>query len=303
MAINSTDLFSKVTPTTLVGRIIQFPLIRIIIVSIFLAPAFVFHLFIKEYIKTLPELYNPWLLYIEFIIFIVLLILSYRLYSKYIEKRTAIELSRAGLIGEMGRGMLIGGSLMTGTVAVLLITGCYRFGVYNGITPLLNGIFLLGVSAFVEELFARVIFFKLIEEYFGSWAAIAVMAILFGLTHLGNPNATIIAALAIMLETGLLLGAAYMLTRRIWLIWGIHLAWNYFQSTVFGVNVSGITLDSVVTPEITGPVWLTGGEFGVEASLPAVILCLIAGVIILKLAIAKGRLVKPAWRRSKMELQ
>ena len=299
MAINSSDLFSKATPTGVAGRIIQFPLIRIIIAALFFIPAFAFHLFTKEFIKTLPDFYNPWLLDIEFTILIILLIYSYRLYSKYIEKRSAIEFSRAGLIGEIGRGVLIGGVLMTGTVLVLIITGCYRFTAYNGITPLLNGIFLLGISSFVEELFARVIFFKLIEEYFGSWIAIAVIAILFGLTHLGNPNATIIAALAIMLETGLLLGAAYMYTRRIWLIWGIHLAWNYFQSAVFGVPVSGVTLDSMVSPQITGPIWLTGGEFGVEASLQAVIFCLIAGAVILKLAIAKGQLVKPVWRRHK----
>jgi membrane protease YdiL (CAAX protease family) len=299
MTIKSSDLFSRVTPSSTIGRIVQFPLIRILIAIVFLLPVILIHQLTSGWAKSLPAPYNPWLSYIESIGLLVLMILCYRLYVRLIEKRPMLELSRAGMFAEFGLGLIIGGALMTSTILVLVITGCYRFGSFNSLMPLLTGVIFLGAAALVEELIARVILFKLIEEYFGSWVSIAVMAVLFGLTHLGNPNATFTAALAIMLETGLLLGAAFMLTRRIWLIWGIHIAWNYFQSTIFGVNVSGITLDSLITPQINGPAWLTGGQFGVEASLPAVIICLIAGGIMLQLAIVRGQLVRPAWARKK----
>jgi membrane protease YdiL (CAAX protease family) len=66
-----------------------------------------------------------------------------------------------------------------------------------------------------------------------------VSSLVFGLTHLMNPQGTLQGALFIAVEAGILLAAAYMLTRRLWLSIGFHMAWNYTQSAIFSGIVSG----------------------------------------------------------------
>jgi len=75
-----------------------------------------------------------------------------------------------------------------------------------------------------------------------------------------------------------------MLTRRLWLCTAIHLAWNYVQGAVYSVAVSGTTQHGLLIGRMDGPDWLTGGSFGAEASLPAVLVCGAAGLILLRMA-------------------
>ena len=96
--------------------------------------------------------------------------------------------------------------------------------------------------AFNEEILFRGVLFRWIEEFGGSWAALLITSIFFGAAHLFNPNASPIAAFGIALEAGLLLGAAYMLTRSLWLPIGIHAAWNFTQGEVFDIPVSGTSV-------------------------------------------------------------
>ena len=88
-----------------------------------------------------------------------------------------------------------------------------------------------------------------------------------------------------------------MLTRRIWLIWGMHFSWNFFQEGIFGMPNSGYQRDGLIKPIINGPEWITGGKFGIEASVISILILLIIGIIILKKAIEKNQLVLPAWKR------
>jgi membrane protease YdiL (CAAX protease family) len=183
----------------------------------------------------------------------------------------------------------------------LAILGYYKIVGFNNPVVLLTAFITFGMGAFIEELVFRLILFRLVEEFFGSWAALVVLAVFFGFAHIGNENATVITSLAIVLEAGILIAAAFMYTRRLWLVFGIHFAWNYFQSAIWGVRTSGEEFTGLVNPEITGPVWLTGGDFGTEASVLTVVFCLVIGVILLRLAIKRGQLVRPAWRRPKLE--
>ena len=98
----------------------------------------------------------------------------------------------------------------------------------------------------------RGILFRWIEEFGGSWVALAVTSLLFGFGHIVNPNATALSSFAIALEAGLLLGGAYMLTRNLWLAIGLHAAWNFTQGFVFDVPVSGIDQNGLVEAQIVG---------------------------------------------------
>lgn len=131
------------------------------------------------------------------------------------------------------------------------------------------------------------------EEWLGSWWALALSALLFGLLHLPNQNSSLFAALCIAVEAGILLGAAFMLTRNLWLAIGIHWAWNLFEGPVFGTPVSGGAWEeSFVRPVIQGPTLLTGGAFGPEASLYCLLVATAAGVILLWQAVRRGQ-VRP----------
>lgn len=87
-----------------------------------------------------------------------------------------------------------------------------------------------------EELLSRGVLFRSVETWFGSWAALVVSSLVFGLTHLINPEATLEGALFIVVEAGILLAAAYMLTRRLWLsiVSGNEAAQGLIRSTIKG---------------------------------------------------------------------
>jgi len=142
----------------------------------------------------------------------------------------------------------------------------------------------------------RAIVFRIIEASLGSWFALVISAILFGLMHLPNSNATLGAAAAIMIEAGVMLAAAYMLTRRLWLCIGIHAAWNFTQGGIFSIAVSGTASQGLLSGSLQGPGWLTGGQFGVESSLLAVLVCSAMGVYLLVRAQHAGKIARPFWQ-------
>ncbi len=299
--IKSSDLFSRTLPQSIGGKIVNFPLMRILISLLFIAPVFILHNLADKLIKQIPDPTSEWVRHFESLIMIILFIIAYTMYTKYIENRSAHEFSSTGAVREFGIGCAFGMGLIALVVGVLIIPGYIRFSGANSPLILLSGFFMFGILAFIEELLFRLILFRLFEELLGSWISIILVALLFGIAHLGNENASIFNSLAIALEAGILIAAAFMLTRRIWLIFGLHLGWNYMQSGVFGITVSGEAIDGFLVPQVAGPRILTGGEFGVEGSLIAVIICMAAGIYLSYRALNAGQVVKPLWRRNKTD--
>ena len=153
------------------------------------------------------------------------------------------------------------------------------------------------MPAFTEELLFRGILFRWIEEFGGSWVALIVTSVLFGLAHSQNPNATWFSSLAIGVEAGLMLGGAYMLTRSLWMPMGLHAAWNFTQGPILGVPVSGLPEHGLVTARLSGPAILSGGAFGLEASVIALVVAGGAGGWFVWLAVKRGGVVRPSWTR------
>jgi membrane protease YdiL (CAAX protease family) len=147
----------------------------------------------------------------------------------------------------------------------------------------------IATGALIEELLFRLLLLRLLERSFGTPWALALSSLAFGLAHLGNVGATPTIGIMLGMEIGLLFGAAYLLTRRLWLCVAMHLAWNFAQGGVFSIAVSGQTGEGWLRGSLTGPTWLTGGAFGAEASIVSVVLCLAAAAILLALAHRQGR--------------
>ena len=157
----------------------------------------------------------------------------------------------------------------------------------------------LALVGYVEEILYRGVLLRIVDEGLGTWPALVISAALFGVVHLGTPNATLYTALVISLEAGLLLGAAYVLTRRLWLPIGIHFAWNFMQTGVFGGTRTAEALGarSLLDARLSGPDLLSGGGSGLDGSVFAVTLCLAVAVAFLVLAHRRGRITPPFWRR------
>lgn len=229
----------------------------------------------------------------------VLLVTIYMLMISKVENRPVYEFSRSSVIAESTGGFLIGGFLIGLVIIILSLAGYYHIQHFNSAKALIHGFILFGYGAFFEELIFRLIIFKLLEEYFGSWISVIVSAAFFGAAHLFNQHANLWSAIAIAIEAGVLLSMAFIFTRRIWMVMAIHFAWNFLQASVFGLPASGMDFPGLISAEITGPAWLTGGDFGIEASPITVIFGLLTALFLLKKAYHDDQLILPAWRINK----
>jgi uncharacterized protein len=219
-------------------------------------------------------------------------------WARLIERRQVSELSLSGAGKEWGIGLLIGAGLYTTCVLILIALGMYRIEGLNPWTFVIPAVAMALSSGMFEEMLFRGVLFRSVEDLFGSWISLVVSSAVFGLVHLLNPAGTITGAIYISIEAGLLLAAAYMLTRRLWLSIGFHMAWNYVQSAIFsGIVSGGVSDPGLIRSNIKGPDVLTGGSFGLESSAIALALCTSAGVILLMIAIRRGHLMPPMWKR------
>lgn len=223
--------------------------------------------------------------------------------GRLIERRTFAELGFGrGLLRDTGIGLALGAGIISLVIGLLALFGWYQVVgsgalVGAGIVTNLSVILLFLLVAVFEEVTFRGLLFRIVENGLGSWGALLVSAIFFGGAHLGNPGATLGSSIAIAIEAGVLLGAIYMATRSLWMVIGVHWAWNYFEGPVFGTQVSGNESASLLHSVTNGPVLWTGGVFGPEAGLFAVIVGGIVGAVFIWLAIRRGQLIAPMWTR------
>ncbi|HEX4423188.1 MAG TPA: CPBP family intramembrane glutamic endopeptidase [Kofleriaceae bacterium] len=218
-------------------------------------------------------------------------------YVRLIERRPLDELARTRAVPEFARGLALGAALFSVTIAILCLLGVCTVEAAGDVASTANVLAGAIAAAVIEELLLRAIFFRLVERSLGTWIALALSAALFGVLHAFNVGATVVSTIAIALEAGVLLAAAFALTRRLWLPFGLHAAWNFTEGGIFGASISGGQPRGLLTSQLSGPELLTGGSFGPEASVVAVVVCLAAGITLLALAHRRGQFLPPRWRR------
>ena len=203
-------------------------------------------------------------------------LLLYAGWWKWTEKRTAADLPMRHLFSDTGLGFGIGILYFVIVTGCIALFGGYKIaGVGNDWIALAKALFMFLVVAVGEEVLFRGIVFRMLDQQWGTAVALIVSALIFGFVHITNDNATVWSSVAIAVEAGLLLGAAYKWAGNLWLPIGIHWSWNFFQGPIFGFAVSGNDTRSLIKPVIEGSEWLTGGSFGAEASIPAFVTGLI----------------------------
>jgi membrane protease YdiL (CAAX protease family) len=225
-------------------------------------------------------------------------VLAYLVLVKAVERRAVTELAARKILPDGALGIAAGLLLFSTVVGVLWLLGSYHVVGTNPHAKWLPALLTAGLGAGItEEIICRGVLYRIVEEGLGSGWALLISALLFGAAHLANPNATPWAALAIAIEAGLLFGLLYHLTRSLALCMGLHAAWNFAQGTIYGIPVSGLDADGWLVSQRTGPDWLSGGAFGAEASVVALALCSLCSLGLLVVAVRRGTLVRPAWRR------
>ena len=229
-----------------------------------------------------------WLPVVERIILLFLLVIGYAAMGRSLN-RQGHPLRDMGLVfrprwqREFGLGAALGWGMLVASILPLVFTGGLiitfwlvprQFGI------LLVDLLLLAVAALAEEVAFRGYPFQRLIEAMGPTLATIVFSFVFAVLHMFNPGANR-ASFVITVVSGWLLSVAYLRTRALWVCWGWHFAWNASMCVLFGLPVSGLTQFSpVIQSNTVGPAWITGGDYGPEASAVTAVVLLIGIFIV-----------------------
>ena len=286
---------TKQTSKNIWGKIFYFPLTRIIIGLVACVAAVKIGQTGLNKLLDYTAISHQYKTLISVLAVAVIVLLVYISLYRYYEKRKISEFSTGKLVKYLSTGILLGFVLQSLTIGVIYLNKGFSVISVNSIAYLIPSLGMVTAAIFEEVLF-RGIVFRITEEKLGSYIALAVSALIFGALHLLNPNSTLVSGLAVAIEAGLLLGASYMYTRNLWFPIAIHFAWNFTQSGIYGASTSGgAVTKSLLTSKIAGPVMITGGQFGPEGSLQAVIFCSIATLVLMVLSRRQNKIIKPYW--------
>jgi membrane protease YdiL (CAAX protease family) len=226
----------------------------------------------------------------------LLVLATYMAGSQWLERRVPSELDIHRLLPEVAFGFVIGLVLFTTSVTILWAAGVYhpvRGGATHGLGAGMVAALIAGV---LEEIVFRGLLFRLCSKILGTWGALLFSAALFGAAHSFNRGATVSSSIAIAIEAGVLLGAAYAATQRLWVPIGLHIGWNFTEGSVFGMSVSGNNVHvGLIQGSLSGPRILTGGQFGPEASIVAVIVALVAALYFIRRVAKQHGAEPPSW--------
>jgi membrane protease YdiL (CAAX protease family) len=170
---------------------------------------------------------------------------------------------------EIFLGFVLGAAGVTLITVAALVFGMASFASIPGESLRFGGLLYVSVvlifGAFGEELLFRGHLFRYLMAQYGDFAMILPFAVLFGLVHMSNANASVLGILN-TIAWGVLLGYSYLRSRTLWLPFGLHYGWNLAQF-LFGINISGFTI-GVTGYQLrwdTSDFW-SGGAYGLEGS-------------------------------------
>ena len=276
-------------------QIFEFPLVAMLVAIGLFAAANALVMLLPRFLPAMDKLA---LTSIKAAVAISVLFAVYKVAIRHLGESPHDDLKLAGSVKGLGIGLGAGFLLFTAVVGVAAMIDVYDIVGEGSNEQLLQALIALAiVPAFLEELLFRGILFRWLEQFGGSWFALALTSALFGLGHIFNPNASLLSSFAIAVEAGILLGGAYMLTRSLWVPIGLHAAWNFTQGFIWDVPVSGNDQNGLVEARLSGPELLSGGAFGLEASLIAMVLASGLGIWLVVRAVQAGELVRPWWVR------
>lgn len=225
-------------------------------------------------IYNLSELFLP----VRMIILLAISVLTVYFFQKKIDKQNLISHGfqlKNNLVHAMvgfALGLLLSG---TGTFILIGNHNLQWTGIEYNTIALLTGFGVMVMVAFSEELVFRGYILSNLLLSMNKWMALIYSALIFTLFHISNPGINILAIVNIFLA-GLLLGINYIFTKNLWYSLLFHFAWNFYQGSILGYKVSGISFQPLLAQQLTGQSIMTGGTFGFEGSVVTSVLTLIS---------------------------
>jgi len=218
----------------------------------------------------------------EVIAFVIATLVVGKLLNKYSWDRMGWHTQPGGLWWRLFRGVGLGAlmaALAIGLAFVFDHTRVHRTNdlVYwpQVVLPLGLGLIL---AALGEELMFRGYPLRRLADAIGALPAMLILALLFGIAHARNPNATFFSTVNVALAA-VWLSFAFFSTGGMALAWGLHFGWNAALSILFDAPVSGFTFGVPAVEYTPGRhAWVDGGPFGPEGGIVATIV-LIAGTV------------------------
>jgi uncharacterized protein len=210
----------------------------------------------------------------------------------YYEKRKITELSSSTFIENANLGFISGFLLQSLFIFVIFIAGGYVIVRVNAFSDIIPAFTAALTAGFVAEIIIIGIVFRLIEKQFGTAISITTIIIIFIIAHSGVKDGNLISVLSTSINAGLLLPAAYVFSRSLWFPIFMHFAWDLTEPGIYGaINPSISITKSLFDSRITGTRLITGGPLGPQNSIQALIICLVLGIIFLRLAKKKNNII------------
>jgi membrane protease YdiL (CAAX protease family) len=281
-------------------KILNSPLTRIILGLLLCFAVFIFAQQLVGKILDATTIDKNYRNLIKGIIASSFVILSYIYFYKKIEKRQIREFSSKGLLKITILGVLIGTTLQGLTILVIYFWGNFRILSVNPLSSIITPLAVAFSVAIFEETLLRGIIFRIVEEKLGSYISLIISALIFGAVHILNPNSSAISSICIGI-VGFMFGASYIYSRSIWLPIAIHFSWNFIQSGIFGAITSGNEMtSSLFGTQISGAELITGGAFGPEGTIQAILFWLLVSILFMVLIIKQKKIIRPFWRNAKL---
>lgn len=241
---------------------------------------------------------NDWLTLAVGLAAAALVVYVYAWVVRKTERRQALDVALEGAGAKFGWGTLIGAGMFSAVIVNLFTSGHYEIDGLGSVQGAIGLVGFMAGAAATEEIVYRGVLFRIIEEHIGTYLALGLTGLVFGLSHLLNEDATLWGAVAIAIEAGLMLAAAYAATRNLWLTIGVHFGWNFAAGGVFSTVVSGNgDSEGLLDATMSGPKLLTGGDFGPEGSVYSVGFGVLLTLVFLWLAHRRGNVVPFGARR------
>ncbi|HZG26786.1 MAG TPA: type II CAAX endopeptidase family protein [Chitinophagaceae bacterium] len=217
-------------------------------------------------------------IYISILLPAIISITTVYLFRTKIDKRSLTSLGLQWKSNESHAGTGFFLSILVISIGTLLLIANGNLdwaGVSLRVSPLLSGLILMMLTAVSEELVFRGYILNNLMQSMNKWWALLLSAIIFTIFHVNNPGVSILPVLNVFLG-GMLLGINYIYTGNLWFSILFHAGWNFYQGPVLGYHVSGVNLESLLHPALSGNKILTGAEFGFEGSVLDAMLTLLA---------------------------
>ncbi|WP_343245941.1 CPBP family intramembrane glutamic endopeptidase [Streptomyces sp. SID5785] len=242
---------------------------------------------------------NDWLVLVVGLTGAAAAVLVYARVVHRTEHAPALDVAREGAGARAAGGVAIGAGMFTAVMVNLFASGHYTVHGTGSVQAAIGLVGFMAAAAATEEVLYRGVLFRIVEEHIGTYLALLLSGVVFGLSHLLNEHATVWGAAAIAVEAGFMLAAAYAATRSLWLTIGVHFGWNVAAAGVFSTEVSGNgAQEGLLDATLSGPKLLTGGTFGPEGSVYSVGFGVLLTFVFLWLAHRRGTIVHRRPRRA-----